>query len=131
MNDLKLVPVPQVPVSAWSREDCAKDIRRAHAEAIAGLSHFVIKAIEAGSRLEEAKKAIAHGDFGDFVTLECGLKPSTARLYMKLARGKDKLTQGVAANQQRSSVLTQAQALKLLGSKARPKPKPKKRFWFW
>ena len=60
MNDrVKLVaPTDLIPLSEpklpavipdKSLDDIAKDIRRSHAEAIAGLSHFAEKAIQAGS----------------------------------------------------------------------------------
>ncbi len=103
------------------------DVRRSHSEAMAGLSASAAKAIEAGEFLLELKKAVRHGQFQDVVTLDCGLKLSTAQMYMKLAAHKDELSQLVAANPQTSRALTQAAALKFLSSAQQKKRRTTKK----
>jgi hypothetical protein len=116
-------PPSEVPAPLTTAQ-LAENIRRTHREVIGALSHAAAAAIRTGDFLIEAKGRLKHGEFGDYVTLECGLKESTARLYMKLAKNKDKLSQLLAANQQCSSGLSQAQMLRFLSS-ASEKPKRK------
>jgi hypothetical protein len=46
---------------------------------MAGLSQTAVKAIETGEFLLEAKQLVKHGQWQDFVMLDCGLKLSTPR----------------------------------------------------
>jgi hypothetical protein len=103
------------------------DVRRSHAEVMAGLSHSAAKAIRAGEFLVEAKDQLKHGEFQLFVTLDCGIAQRTAQIYMKLASHKDKLIQLVDTNARRSAGLSQAQALKFLASTAKKSGRGKTR----
>lgn len=119
-------------------DDITADIRRSHSEAMKGLSVAAAAAIRTGEYLLEAKKLVKHGEWQDRVVFDCGLKLSTAQMYMKLAAHKDQLSQLVAANPQTSVGLSQAQALKFLSSaqqkrkRTRPATKaqlPKDSWW--
>ncbi len=116
-----------VPPSPRARSEIRADIQRSHEKAMVGMSYALIHSIETGEFLIEAKKAIPRGDYEDFVMLECGLKLSTAQMYVKLAKGKYKLDQLIATNPQTSRGLSQAQALKFLSAGAERKPVKKKK----
>lgn len=116
-----------VPPSPRTRSEIRADIRRSHEKAMVGVSYALIHSIETGEFLIEAKKAIPRGDYEDFVMLECGLKLSTAQMYVKLAKGKDKLFQLTTTNPQTSRGLSQAQALKFLSAGGERKPVKKKK----
>jgi hypothetical protein len=127
------LPAP-LPEAARTLAEIARDVQRSHAEFMAGLSQTAVKAIETGEFLLEAKQLVKHGQWQDFVMLDCGLKLSTAQMYMKLAAHKDELEQLVAANPQSSRGLSQAQALKFLSSaqqkrKLRKAPNKQSKFW--
>jgi hypothetical protein len=105
----------------------ADNIRRGHQEVVGAVSHAAVFAIRTGEYLIEAKALLRHGQFGDFITLECGLKRSTADVYMKLARNKDQCSQLLTANSQSTRNLTQAQMLRFLSSATKSrKPKGKR-----
>ncbi|MGA8584253.1 MAG: DUF3102 domain-containing protein [Roseiarcus sp.] len=120
-------PVPPPPSIA----DFTANIRRLHSEFGEAASFMLAKAIEIGERLIAAKDALKHGKFEDYVTLECGIDPSTSQMYRKLAKGKCTINQWLAANPGNSRVLSQAQALKILAdanaTKRKGKPKTNER----
>jgi hypothetical protein len=119
-------PEPQLPAIIPPRSliQIARDVQRSNAEAIEGLSHYAVKAIATGMYLNEAKATLKHGRFRDFVELDCGLKYSTANMYMKFAKNKDKIDQWVDANLQSSRALSQADLLRICEQMQR-KPKAK------
>jgi hypothetical protein len=110
----------------------AGEVRAAHAEAQAHLAKGAQAAIRAGEALLAAKKLLkeqyGHGEWEDYVRIECGLKARTAQVYMQLAKEKEKLQPLLAPNPQDPAVLSQSAALKFLSvakGKPRRKPKPK------
>ncbi len=106
----------------------ADEIRSAHAEASEHLAKGAAACIRAGEALIAAKKMLkekhGHGNWLDFMTLECGLKERTAQVYMKLAREKEKLQPLLAPNPQSPAFLSQSAALEFL-SAAKQKTKRK------
>jgi hypothetical protein len=99
-------------------------------------------AIRTGESLIAAKGLVGHGQFQDYVTLDCGLKLSTANLYMKLAQHKGAYSQLLAANPQDSKGLSQAELLRFLSSASqkrkrktakpnKPPAIPKSRWRWW
>jgi hypothetical protein len=66
-----------------------KRARLAHASARGGLE--LARAMDAGDALLAAKAIVAHGAWTDRVA-ETGIPPSTAALYMQLARNKKRIT---------------------------------------
>ncbi len=134
------VPIPRARPLA----DITADVRRLHAENMAGLSKMLANGIVIGDLLLEAKETVGHGNFEDYVTLECGISLSTSDVYRKLAKGKDVINQWLVANSRTSVTLSQAQALKILvsaqpklkGAKKKSKSEPPapakpRKFWPW
>lgn len=110
----------------------ADEIRAAHAEASEHLAAGAAASIRAGEALIAAKKMLkethGHGNWLDYMTLECGLKERTAQVYMKLAREKEKLEPLLTPNPQRPAFLSQTAALQFLSAakqKVKRKPKPR------
>ncbi len=104
--------------SKRSLADLSVEIQRAHGDAIGGLRTGAAAAIRAGKALAEAKKKVPHGFWEDYVALECRLSKRTAQTYMSLARREGELDQLLDGKAPETAFLTQAQALKLLGSAA-------------
>jgi DUF3102 family protein len=124
-----LVPAPTAtgptpPIKSLS--DLTTEIHRAHGRVIQALATGAASAIEAGEALLQAKALLktqkGHGSWEDYIALECRLVARTAQIYMFLAKNKGLLAQLLSANPQGHAVLSQTQALKLLGS-ARKKRK--------
>lgn len=117
-----LVPVQTLDALAAS-------IRDAHSEAIHGLRAGAAAAIRAGKGLiaakDQLKRQCGHGHWEDYVALECRLSMRTAQTYMNLARRERELDQLLDAKAQGTAFLTQAQALKVLGSSAVKKKRRK------
>ena len=105
----------------------AAEIQRAHGETIGGLRTGAAAAIRAGKALNAAKKKMPHGFWEDYVALECRLSMRTAQTYMNLARREGELDQLLEAKAPATAFLTQAQALKFLGSSAVKKKRRKQK----
>ncbi len=109
-----------VPVQTL--DTLAASIRDAHSEAIASLRAGAAAAIRAGKALvaakEQLKRECGHGHWEDYVSLDCRLSLRTAQTYMGLARREGELGQLLKGKAPGTAFLTQAQALKLLGSAA-------------
>lgn len=110
----------------------AGEVRLAHADASEHLAKGAAACIRAGEALIYAKKMLkenhGHGNWLDFVTLECSLKERTAQVYMKLAREKEKLEPLLAPNPQSPAFLSQNAALEFLSAakhKAKRRPRQK------
>ena len=73
----------------------AARIRTLHAGAQTHALAAVAHAIEAGGLLAEAKATLAHGEFQNWVTAECGLNPRTAQRYMRAHAHRDALPHGL------------------------------------
>jgi Protein of unknown function (DUF3102) len=120
---LEITP-PSQPTK--SLPDLTIEIQKAHGKVIQALASGAAAAIEAGEALLQAKALLkaqkGHGSWEDFIALECRLRVRTAQIYMYLAKNKSLLGQLLSANPQAHAVLSQTQALKLLGS-ARKKRK--------
>ena len=110
--------------------DLTPEIHRAHGRVMQALASDCAAAIEAGDALLNAKTWLkaqkGHGSWEDYIALECRICVKTAQTYMYLAKNKSLLSQLLSANPQTSAVLSQNQALKLLGS-ARKKRKAQRK----
>ncbi len=108
-----------LPPKTHSLPELTAEIQRCHSEVMNALGRGASAAIAAGEALKSAKEKLrkegGHGNWQDYVTVECRLRPRTAQIYMLLARNKDSLTQLLAAKAQTNSFLTQGEALNFLG----------------
>lgn len=95
-------------------EQLAGRIRAAHHAASTAAQTALGHALEAGRLLAEAREAVPHGGWGDYVA-SCGIADRTASLYMRLHRHRDRLE-----DRQRVADLSVRQAARLL---AEPKAK--------
>ena len=95
-------------------EQLAGRIRAAHQAASTAAQTALGHALEAGRLLAEAREAVPHGGWGDYVA-SCGIADRTASLYMRLHRHRDRLE-----DRQRVADLSVRQAARLL---AEPKAK--------
>src|SRR5579871_4497106 len=64
----------------------AKHIREAHARALEASCRSLHHALWCGHLLLQAKDAVPHGRFEEWVVHHCGFTPQTARSYMRIAR---------------------------------------------
>ena len=95
-------------------EQLAGRIRAAHHAASTAAQTALGHALEAGRLLAEAREAVPHGGWGDYVA-SCGIADRTASSYMRLYRERDRL-----GDRQRVADLSVRQATRLL---AEPKAK--------
>jgi Protein of unknown function (DUF3102) len=105
-----LVPPPKPTLA-----ELTSVIRRGHGEVEAGLASALAKAIGVGKALVAAKRQVGHGNFEDYVAVECRIAMRTAQNYMRLARHEAEVQQLLAAKAQGPAYLTMGQALKLIG----------------
>jgi hypothetical protein len=99
-------------------------VRLAH-EAVGNAAQGMLAhAMEAGDALIEAHKKIPHGKWAAWLRRDCELNVRTATRYIQLANGRPIID---AANRSRTTDLTIAGALRLLGNRQKSKPdkKPK------
>ena len=89
-------------------EQLAGRIRAAHHAASTAAQTALGHALEAGRLLAEAREAVPHGGWGDYVA-SCGIADRTASLYMRLHRHRDRLE-----DRQRVADLSVRQAARLL-----------------
>jgi len=120
----ELVPTTPPPPTL---DELTAQIRSAHAEAIGAFAAGAEAAIKAGKALLAAKAARPHGRWLDYVAVDCGLSPSTAQVYMKLARHEPQLRELLAVNSRGSGYLSQAEALRLLSVAHRSRRKRPRR----
>lgn len=100
-----MIEVGQATVIA---EQLVGRIRDAHEAASAAARSALGHALEAGRLLAEAKDAVPHGGWADYVA-GCGMPTRTAALYMRLHRHRDRLD-----DRQRVADLSVRQAARLL-----------------
>lgn len=86
-------------------------INQAHQSAHDAMRQGVAHALEAGRLLAEAKQAVGHGRWGEWVSANCTFSDRTARAYMRLAREFPGLDE---ANRQRVADLPLREALLML-----------------
>ncbi len=69
-------------------------IRQLHLEARDLAEQAIERALEAGRLLAEVKAELKHGEFGSWVSANCGFTDRTARRYMRLYENRDALPVG-------------------------------------
>jgi hypothetical protein len=111
-GDLIVVSQPPPP----TLQQLTAKIRKAHEDAATALMNAVVRAVEAGKDLIEAKKQVGHGNFEDYVTIECHFTMRTAQNYMRMAKYEPKLDQLLANKNAGRSYLTMSEALKFIGT---------------
>ena len=73
-------------------EKLAAEITKLHKEALRLHAGALAKAMEAGERLLEAKAAVPHGTWAQWLKTNCPeLSARTAQLYMRLAKNAERL----------------------------------------
>lgn len=120
-GELVVVPPPPPPLA-----ELTALIRMKHYQVEAALLTAVARAIETGKALIAAKKQVGHGNFEDYVTIECRFTVRTAQNYMRLAKHEAKLGQLLAHKNEGRSYLTMNEALKFIDG-LRKKDSPKKK----
>jgi hypothetical protein len=73
-----------------------------------------------------AKRLVGHGNFEDYVTIECRFTIRTAQNYMRLAKYEPQLRQLLEGKNEGRAYLTMKEALNFLDV-LRTKKKPRKR----
>jgi hypothetical protein len=79
-----------VPVET-DLDHLAGQVRAGVAAVRAALSNALDKALEVGNTLIEAQKRIPEGQWRSWLNKDCELKPSTALLYMQIARHRGQI----------------------------------------
>jgi DUF3102 family protein len=97
--------------------DIAARVREAHAKFVDALRGGMVRAIEAGELLIQAKAKLKHGEWLPWLADQCGVPERSAQLYMRVARHRDTYLDAKSA---KVSDLGIGQAMRLL---AKPKPK--------
>ena len=108
-GELTLVP-PAPPTLA----ELTALIRLGHNQVETALLTAVVRAIETGKALIAAKKQVGHGNFENYVTIECRFTVRTAQNYMRLAKHEAKFGQLLAHKNEGRSYLTMGEALKFI-----------------
>jgi Protein of unknown function (DUF3102) len=103
-----------------SLTELGETIRKAQAEIETAAITVVAKAIAIGKALRKAKALVGHGNFENYIAIECRLPMRTAQSYMRLARYEAQLDQLVAGKNAGLAHLTMSDAFKLI-DKMRPK----------
>lgn len=106
-------PLPIPEAAEPSIEELADRANRAHALVEQAATAMVLRAIEAGEALCEAKRLLGHGEWEDWLPENFAGSKRTARAYMRLY-----------ANRQRAAVLAAPSIRKALEAIAEPRPKP-------
>jgi Protein of unknown function (DUF3102) len=92
----------------------ANRINSEHAEVVKAVIHGANHAIRAGQLLLQAKIAVRHGDWSEWLATNCRVSERSAQLYMQLAR---EFPQGLAAG------VSLTAAIKMLEQMKSPEPK--------
>jgi hypothetical protein len=77
--------------SGLTLADLGKKIKSEHEQLTSIIKSIVPRAIAIGKDLNTAKKKAGHGNFLKWVALNCAMTNKTAKRYMNLATGEDKL----------------------------------------
>jgi len=110
-----------------SLDQLAALIRQGHREVEAHTVHAVLKAVETGKALLQAKPLVGHGNFEDYVAVQCRFSMTTAQNYMKLARKEAEVRQRLEAKTKDSGYLTLSEALKFIGTLSNKNRRKKRR----
>lgn len=103
------ITAAQATGSGLAPEQLTAAIRREHEAASTAARTALGHALEAGRLLAEAKAAIPHGRWEQYVRAACDIAPRTASLYLRLHRHRDRLP-----NRQHVAELSVRQAARLL-----------------
>jgi Protein of unknown function (DUF3102) len=79
-------------IGSNSLADLAVKINAEHEASTAGIKRGVAHAITAGALLIEAREQLAHGQWLPWLEANCVFPARTASHYMRLARGRDQIT---------------------------------------
>lgn len=85
MTDLPK-PMTEPPVPSNDLAVLASRINSEHDEVVKAVVHGADHAIRAGKLLLEAKIAVRHGDWSEWLATNCRVSERSAQLYMQLAR---------------------------------------------
>jgi Protein of unknown function (DUF3102) len=110
-------PTPLKP-EYGSLEDLASRIKAAHAGVLEASKNVVLKAVQAGIALREAKGKLAHGEWLPWLKDNCDVSERHANNYMKLAANKPKLDEKLRTKSATIADLTLTQALRLIEDKS-------------
>jgi hypothetical protein len=119
----ELVVMPQ---PALTLEQLTDRIRKGHGEVVGAVLHAVMSAIETGKALRVAKKEVGHGNFEDYVTIECHFALRTAQNYMRLAKHEHEVRQLLSSKNASRAYLTMSEALKYLDKLGKKNPRKKR-----
>jgi hypothetical protein len=115
-----------MPPPSPTLEELTAAIRKGHSEVETALLTAVVRAIETGKSLIAAKKQVGHGNFENYVSIECRFTVRTAQNYMRLAKHEAKVRQLLAHKNEGRSYLTMNEALKFIdGLRKKNSPKQK------
>ena len=103
-------------------EELALQIRTASSDAQRYANKATEGALIAGRLLIEAKPQVPHGEWENWVTVNCDVAPRTARAYMQLSKNLDSFD---SPNRQRVAVLPLREAMKAITTDPAPTPRPK------
>jgi Protein of unknown function (DUF3102) len=112
----ELVVIPQ------SLAELTSAIRAGHSEVERALVNAVAAAISIGAALRKAKKLVGHGNFEEYVSVECRFSLRAAQNYMKLAKHEAKLAEMLTAKNAGRSYLTIGMALKVIDGLRKKRP---------
>ena len=105
-----------------SLDALAHQIKESFADTIKSANGAVEGALITGALLVKAKEQVEHGDWNQWVSLNCGFSYRTARNYMRVANSMPKLDD---PNWQRVASLPLREALKAIGTDPTEPPKPR------
>src|SRR5215510_13302238 len=104
------------PSSTTSLPDLGARIKEGHASVIDGKKRVVLRAIEVGGLLKEAKERVPHGQWLSWLTENCEIPERTAQRYMELADNKKQIEDFLRAKSATLADLTLSEASRLLES---------------
>jgi hypothetical protein len=87
-------PLKSDPTSSRAADplaDLVATIKNLHAAVVEASRNVVMKAIDAGTALNEAKAKVGHGRWLSWLKQNCGLSERRAQDYMKLATNRHKI----------------------------------------
>jgi hypothetical protein len=103
-------------------EELALQIRTASADAQRYANEATQGALIAGRLLIEAKSQVLHGEWENWVAVNCDVAPRTARAYMQLSKKLDSLD---SQSRLRVADLPFREAIKAITTDPAPPPRPK------
>jgi Protein of unknown function (DUF3102) len=115
-----------MPPSPPTLAELTAAIRTRHSEVEAALVTAVVPALALGKALVAAKAQVGHGNFEDYVTIECHFTVRTAQNYMRLARYEPEVRQLLARKSEGRAYLTMGDALKFVDKLSKKNPRKNK-----